>query len=160
VGLCTQFNGLVHVIGSRVIGMRDKKIRRRLDISMSLGLLLSLTSGACSRLDIGALNPSSDSLSVCTYNVATSAPRKINASGVVPTTDIGSMITAWSNASHTTVVNATIPIGFYENQTVSFAEPNLLAANIVSGIQIFGVTGTFTALNSNMYRDNPDLHRK
>ena len=48
-----------------------------------------------------------------------------------------------------------VPAGYYDgNQTCSMTDGNLTAANIKSGIQIFGVTGTMTELYSNMARES------
>lgn len=50
--------------------------------------------------------------------------------------------------------SATIPQGFYDGtQSCSMADANLLAANIASGVTIFGVTGTAAVFNSNAYRN-------
>jgi hypothetical protein len=54
-------------------------------------------------------------------------------------------------------VSGAIPLGFYTNNTaITFTESNLLAANIKSGVSVFGVTGNYTSginLSSNVYRD-------
>ncbi len=51
-----------------------------------------------------------------------------------------------------------IPDGYYTNHSVSFDAPTLLATNILSGVSIFGVTGSFkglfkSSMASTMFRD-------
>jgi hypothetical protein len=53
----------------------------------------------------------------------------------------GSDISSWVNPTAAAGVVASIPNGFYANHNVMFSEPNLVAANIKSGVSIFGVTG-------------------
>ena len=51
--------------------------------------------------------------------------------------------------------SATIPNAYYDNKSVDLTDADLLAANILSGTEIFGVTGTMSADSSmsNAHRD-------
>lgn len=90
--------------------------------------------------------------SLNTAQCSTSANRYVTA-------DEGQNITAgWSNATASTTITADIPDGFYSGKIISFVQATLLAANIRTGISIFGVTGSYTGtfklnMASTMYRD-------
>lgn len=83
-------------------------------------------------------------LTDCANNIVTTDPCQVSTSGKVVTDDLGHDITSWSNISGTTSVSGTIPNGFYSDQYVRFTDLNLLSANIVNGVSIFGVIGTAT----------------
>lgn len=63
----------------------------------------------------------------------------------------GSDISSWANASGGTSVTAAIPEGFYSGKQISFSDADLVAANILSGVNIFGVVGTATGGGSGPY---------
>lgn len=106
--------------------------------------LFCLILSACS-LGNNALKSSSGSSSesTCPSNGITTGPCTINSAGVAVSTTFGSNITSWSNATADTTVEASIPDGFYTGRSVNLTEPNLLAANIANGKNIFGVVGTY-----------------
>jgi hypothetical protein len=61
----------------------------------------------------------------------------------------GSM-TEYSGTKYTpTAAGILIPVGYHDGTTGTVAEPNLIAANIKSGVSIFGITGTATGLSAN-----------
>jgi hypothetical protein len=80
-----------------------------------------------------------------------------NATNQYVTGTLGGNITTWTNGSATTTVSGAIPLGYYPASTIDFTDADLLAANIKSGSNIFGVSGSFTGsgvtLMSNMHRD-------
>ena len=82
--------------------------------------------------------------SSCTDDTLNASQCTTQASRYVTST-AGANITSWSNASHSTTISSTIPDGYYSSKSVSMADADLLAANIKSGVDIFGVTGTMTA---------------
>lgn len=83
-------------------------------------------------------------ISVCADNMVTTGPCKVEVAGKVVSDNFGSNLTSWNNAGGTTNVTANIPNGFYANHNVIFTDTNLIAANIINGVSIFGVTGTAT----------------
>lgn len=98
---------------------------------------------ACSKLS-GKIQGSIDdsNLPTCALNAVTTSPCKIVASGVAVSSSVGSDVTTWTNPAASTTVQASIPDGFYQSKSVNFIDNNLLAGNILSGVSIFGVTGT------------------
>ena len=58
---------------------------------------------------------------------------------------LGTNITSGTNGDATTTVSATIPDGYYKTKSVSFTDANLVAAKILNGTTIFGVTGSVVA---------------
>lgn len=75
-----------------------------------------------------ALNPSACSTSANRYITATS----------------GNDVTGWSNETSSTTVSASIPDAFYSSKSCQFTDADLVAGNIKSGTNIFGVLGTLT----------------
>ncbi len=64
----------------------------------------------------------------------------------------GSNVTSWTNLSASTTVTAAIPDGNYSGNSCLLTDSNLVASNIVNGVSIFGVTGSYTgSFNTNMY---------
>tara|TARA_B110001454_G_scaffold36074_1_gene35556 strand:- start:6043 stop:6345 length:303 start_codon:yes stop_codon:yes gene_type:complete len=78
------------------------------------------------------------SLSLCALDQVLSGQCSASA-GQVATSETGSDITSWSNASAGTKEAAGITDGFYHAKQCSFSDGDLLAPNIVSGVNIFGV---------------------
>lgn len=124
--------------------------------------LIFLSLSGCGYFKYGATrtNETSSSSSVstsCLANAVTTEPCVVATPGLGVSDTIGAMVTAWTNATAGTTVGATIPTGYYEVQSVAFDDPDLLAANILNGVSIFGVTGTYSnsgvTLMSNMHRD-------
>ncbi len=80
-----------------------------------------------------------------------------NAASQYVTGTVGGNITTWTNASSTTTVDGTIPLGYYPGNSIALTDADLLAANIKSGVSIFNVTGSYTGsgvtLMSNLHRD-------
>lgn len=66
---------------------------------------------------------------------STSAARYVTATA-------GGNISSWTNSSATNTVTANINTGFYNGNICSFTDTNLSPGNIVSGVSIFGVSGT------------------
>jgi hypothetical protein len=84
----------------------------------------------------------------CPNNFVSSGPCVVSKAGVAVTEVFGSYITTWSNDLASTSIIATIPNAFYANQQVQFTDADLVAGNILNGINIFGVIGTATAAYS------------
>jgi len=117
--------------------------------SIKFAVLIFLTSGCTYEAsqkkvndtsDTGGTNPSS--FPECADDQANTASCQITSIGKMITSTLGGDVTSWLNVSAGTTVTASIPNGYYLNKQVSFTETDLLAANIVSGVDIFGVTGT------------------
>lgn len=89
---------------------------------------------------------SSQLLPSCSKDQTLAADCKVS-SGSVVTDSFGQNITAWSNVSGSTAVTGSLPTGYYTNKTVTFSDNQLIGANIVAGVQIFGVTGTAAGLD-------------
>ncbi|MGZ3770235.1 MAG: hypothetical protein ACXVCP_11310 [Bdellovibrio sp.] len=113
-----------------------------LSLSATISFLLLMGCSADNKLKGGASNPSSSDLPECTDNTPISTACKVSTNGKVITSTLGSAVTSWSNGSSSTTVTGTIPTGFYSSQSVSFQDNDLVASNIVSGANIFGVAGT------------------
>ncbi len=84
----------------------------------------------------------------CPNNFVSSGPCVVSKAGVAVTEVFGSDLTTWSNDLAGTSIVATIPNAFYANQQVQFTDTDLVASNILTGVNIFGVTGTATAAYS------------
>ncbi len=107
--------------------------------------LLFLVS-ACGQMssNISKVSGGGSSLSPCLDNSVTTGPCKVEVSGKVVSDDFGNDITSWSNASATTTVTATISNGYYNGKSCQLTDADLVAANIKTGTNIFGVAGSLT----------------
>ncbi len=54
----------------------------------------------------------------------------------------GASITSWVNTAGGTSVTASIPDGYYKTKMITFTDTDLIGANILNGVNIFGVTGS------------------
>lgn len=134
-----------------------------------IGFLILMLSGCTWNASIKSLNEasavaSSDQVGTmgpeCTDDVATSVLCKVSQAGKIVTSNMGSTVSSWSNPTFSDTITATIPDGYYSSQMCSLQDSNLIAANIKSGTNIFGVTGSYmgtgsfqTAMASSALRD-------
>ncbi len=81
--------------------------------------------------------------SSCTDDTLNTGPCSTAANRYVTATS-GANITSWSNASALTTMTGSIATGYYSGKSCEFTDANLIAANIKSGTNIFGVTGSLT----------------
>lgn len=90
----------------------------------------------------------SGTLSVCPLNSILSGECKALISQVV-TSNIGTDITSWSNASASTTLESSIPDGYYQGKVCAFTDTDLIATNVRSGTDIFGVAGSLVGIFGN-----------
>ncbi len=124
--------------------MTDKELVNKIKFIPCLFVMLVLVLSGCGNFTSTIESKNKTSLLPCTNNAVTTGPCEVDTAGKVVSDNFGSGITVWTNTLGTTSVNAPIPNGFYANQNVTFTDLNLLAANIVNGVSIFGVAGTAT----------------
>ncbi|MGZ3770395.1 MAG: hypothetical protein ACXVCR_09845 [Bdellovibrio sp.] len=91
------------------------------------------------------IDSTTSNLAECTEDSPISASCKITTVGKVITSTLGSTVSSWTNTGGGTTVTGAIPTGFYSSQNCSFQDNDLVASNIVSGANIFGVAGTATS---------------
>lgn len=139
---CNKTNKLTHKKGGVLV--YSKLETRNLLPNISIGLLVLILAG-CSATGGFERNLDEPQTSTppapCILNSVTVGPCLIEKAAVSVSDIYGSDISTWVNPTAAAGVVATIPNGFYANHNVLFSEPNLVAANIKSGVSIFGVTG-------------------
>lgn len=111
-------------------------------LSLLVSFTLGLTGCSSPKEEEAAADEEAAALSPCSIGSVTTGPCKVSDSGVAVSNSFGADVETWDNQSSSTTVKGSIPNGFYANHEVEFTEPNLVAANIVAGVSIFGVTGT------------------
>lgn len=80
-------------------------------------------------------------LSACAPDTVLTSDCVASANEVV-TSAIVTNISTFSNVGGATTVTASIPTGYYKNQLCMLTDSDLVAGNIRSGVELFGVTGT------------------
>lgn len=73
------------------------------------------------------------------------SPCSTQANRFVTSTEGVNITTGWTNTLGTTSVSVDIPNGYYNNKSVNLTDSDLIAENIKSGIDIFGVLGTYVS---------------
>lgn len=91
----------------------------------------------------GVTGTLTEMLAACTDDTVNSSACSTAANRYVAST-AGSDITSFTNSSGTTTVTAAIANGYYNGKSCLITDSDLLAANIKNGVEIFGVTGTYT----------------
>lgn len=85
---------------------------------------------------------SEDSGTVNAAQCSTSANRYVSSV-------VGANITLWNNPTQSTSVTSTIPDGYYKTKSITFTDADLVASKILTGVDIFGVTGNVIAAYAN-----------
>ena len=89
----------------------------------------------------------------CLKNTVSSQPCVINQSNVIVTNTLGDNINLWSNDQSKNKLITNIPSGYYSDKKIIFEDANLISTNIKSGLNIFGVSGTFNSVLANCKDD-------
>ncbi len=91
----------------------------------------------------GSLNPP---YSVCSEDTGTLNASQCSTSANRYVASVaGASITSWGNVAGGTSVTAPIPDGYYKTKMITFIDTDLISANILNGVNIFGVIGSATA---------------
>ncbi|MBK7961667.1 MAG: hypothetical protein IPK04_11025 [Bdellovibrionales bacterium] len=93
----------------------------------------------------------------CTDNALNAGQCSTSTNRYVTATS-GNNVTGWSNGTASTTVSSSIPNAYYSSKSCDFTDADLIATNIKSGVNVFGVPGSFTgsfatAMASSALRD-------